>query len=112
DIYIRQNNTNRANGEAKAYIAVKPEESNQYLMIANLYLDIGEPKDALKILDNAESKFPNEAYIPLTKADAYHSLDMNDEVFVELKKSFVNESLPIAVKIRTIYNILQEYDEA
>ncbi|HUH19952.1 tetratricopeptide repeat protein [Albibacterium sp.] len=112
DIYMRQDNTKKAIAEAKAYLAFKPEESNPYLMMANLYLDIGEPKDALKILDKAESKFPNEAYIPLTKADAYHSLDMNDEVFVELKKSFVNESLPIAVKIRTIYNILQEYDEA
>lgn len=111
DIYMRQDNKKKAIAEAKAYLAYKPEESNPYLMMANLYLDIGEPKEALKILNKGEKKFPNEAYIPLTKADAYHSLKMNDEVFVELKKTFANESLPVAVKIRTIYNILQEYDE-
>lgn len=111
DIYMRQDNTKKAIAEAKAYLAYKPEDSNPYLMMANLYLDIGEPKEALKILNKGEKKFPNEAYIPLTKADAYHSLKMNDEVFVELKKTFANESLPVAVKIRTIYNILQEYDE-
>jgi tetratricopeptide (TPR) repeat protein len=112
DIYMRQDNKRKAISEAKAYLAYKPEDINPYLMLANLYLDIGEPKEALKVLNKAESKFPNEAYIPLTKADAYHSLKMNDEVFVELKKTFSNESLPVAVKIRTIYNILQEYDEA
>jgi len=112
DIYMRQNNTKKAISEAKDYLAYKPEDSNPYLMMANLYLDIGEPKEALKVLNKAESKFPNEAYISLTKADAFHSLKMNDEVFIELKKTFANESLPIAVKIRTIYNILQEYDEA
>lgn len=111
DIYMRQDNKKKAVAEAKAYLAYKPEDSNPYLMMANLYLDIGEPKEALKILNKAERKFPNEPYIPLTKADAYHSLKMNDEVFVELKKTFANESLPVAVKIRTLYNILQEYDE-
>lgn len=112
DIYMRQNNTKKAIAEAKAYLAYKPADSNPYLMMANLYLDIGKPKDALKVLNKAESKFPNEAYIPLTKADTYHSLKMNDEVFIELKKAFANESLPVAIKIRTIYNMLQEYDEA
>jgi tetratricopeptide (TPR) repeat protein len=112
DIYMRQDDKKKAISEAKAYLAYKPEDINPYLMLANLYLDIGEPKEALKVLNKAESKFPNEAYVPLTKADAYHSLKMNDEVFVELKKTFSNESLPVAVKIRTIYNILQEYDEA
>src|SRR5690606_10456497 len=70
-----------------------------------------EPKEALKILDKAERKFPDEAYIALTKADAYHSLKMNDDVFLELKKAFANGALPVGVKIRTIYNILQQYDE-
>src|SRR3546814_3394731 len=93
DIYMRQDNTKKAIAEAKAYLAYKPEDSNPYLMMANLYLDIGEPKEALKILNKGEKKFPNDAYIPLTKADAYHSLKMNDEVFVELKKTFANEYL-------------------
>lgn len=112
DIYMRQKDSKKALAEGKAYLAYKPESSSPSLMMANLYLDLGEPKKALKVLDRAERKFPNEAYIPLTKADAYHSLKKNDQVFAELKKAFANESLPIAVKIRTLYNILQQYNEA
>jgi len=112
DIYMHQNNTKKAIAEAKAYLAYKPEESDPYLMMGNLYLDLEEPKEALKILDKAERKFPDEAYIALTKADAYHLLKRNDDVFLELKKAFANESLPVAIKIRTIYNILQQYDES
>jgi len=111
DIYMHQKDYKKAISEAKSYISFKPNESTPYLMLANVYLDIKKPKDALKVLNSAESKFPKEPFISLTKADAYQGIGKTDQVFIELKKAFAMESLPIEVKIRSIYNVLQDVDK-
>lgn len=111
DIYIHQNNPKKAISEAKAFISFKPEDSHPYLLLANVYLDLKKPKDALKVLNGLEEKFPAEPYVFLTRADAYKSLNKDNQVFIELKKAFAMESLPIDIKIRTIYNVFQDFDK-
>jgi len=111
DIYMHQNNSKKAISEAKAFLSFKPNESNPHLVLANIYLDLKKPNEALKVLDAAEKQFSKEGYIPLTKADAYQALNKDNQVFIELKKAFSLESLPVEIKIRTIYNVLQEFDK-
>lgn len=107
DLYMGMNDSKKAIAEAKAYLTFKPNESRPYLLLANTYLDIKKPKDALSILNKAESKFPNDPYVALTKADTYKSMNKSDQVSKELKKAFAMESLPVDAKIRTIYHVLQ-----
>src|SRR5690606_20606254 len=73
----------------------------------NTYLDFEKPKDALKVLQGAETKFPDDPYIPLTKADAYQALKNYSNLSKELQKAFVMDSLSINNKVRTVYNVLQ-----
>lgn len=111
EIYLQQNDAKKAVSEAKAFIDFKPGESTPYLFLANTYLNLEKPKDALKLLNEVESKFPNEPYIPLTKADAYKKTNKNNQVFEELTKAFKMDSLPVDAKIRTIYNVFQDFDK-
>jgi len=111
EIYTQQNDVKKAVSEAKAFINFKPGESTPYLFLANTYLNLKKPKEALKVLNEVEPKFPNEPYIPLTKADAFKRTNKSDQVFEELTKAFKMDSLPVEVKIRAIYSVFQDFDK-
>src|SRR5690606_38528823 len=66
DIYMKRGNAKKAIAEAKAFRAFKPNTSASYLMLANVYLDLKKPEDALSVLDEAEKRFPDDAFILLT----------------------------------------------
>jgi len=107
DLLMRQDKSDEAIEVSKDYIAQRPESSQAPLMLANVYLDLKKPKLALEVLNQAEKKFAEEAFIPLTKADAYKMLGDDRLVLLELKKAMRHPDLPVEVKIRSIYNILQ-----
>ena len=107
DLFMRQDKPEEAIEVAKAYMVQRPESSQAPLMLANLYLDLEKPELALEILNQAEKEFTDEAFIPLTKADAYKMLGDDRNVVSELKKAMRHPELPVEIKIRSIYNTLQ-----
>lgn len=107
ELYRQQNDRKSALSVAEAFVKSKPDVSHSHLMLANTYLDFEKPKDALKVLQGAETKFPDDPYIPLTKADAYQALKNYSNLSKELQKAFVMDSLSINNKVRTVYNVLQ-----
>jgi tetratricopeptide (TPR) repeat protein len=108
DLYLRQGEPEKAIEVSKNYIAQRPESSQAPLMLANVYLDLEKPQLALGVLNEAEDKFKEEAFIPLTKADAYKMLGDERNLVSELKKALRNPALPVELKIRSIYNTLQD----
>lgn len=107
ELYRQQNDRKNALYIAQDFVKYKPDASHSYLLLANTYLDFEKPKDALKVLQGVESKFPNDPYIPLTKADAYQALKNYLSLSKELQKAFVKDSLSMNNKVRTVYNVLQ-----
>lgn len=107
ELYRQQNDRKSALSVAEAFVKSKPDVSHSHLMLANTYLDFEKPKDALKSLQGLEDKFPEDPYIPLTKADAYQALRNYSNVSKELQKAFAMDSLSINNKVRTVYNVLQ-----
>lgn len=111
ELYRQQKDRKKALSVAKSFVQHKPHVSHSYLMLANTYLDFDKPKDALKTLEGLESEFPNDPYIPLTKADAYQALKDYSKLSDELQKAFVMDSLSMNNKVRTVYNVLQGSNE-
>ncbi|MFB5945395.1 tetratricopeptide repeat protein [Albibacterium profundi] len=111
ELYRQQKDRKKALSVAKNFVQHKPHTSHSHLMLANTYLDFDKPKDALKTLEGLESEFPNDPYIPLTKADAYQALKDYSKLSDELQKAFVMDSLSMNNKVRTVYNVLQGSNE-
>lgn len=107
DLFMRQEKHDEAIGIAKDYMAQRPGSSQAPLMLANIYLDLEKPELALEILNEAEKTFSDEAFILLTKADAYKMLGDDRQVITELKKAMRHPELAVEIKIRSIYNTLQ-----
>lgn len=107
ELYRQQNQEKEALSVAEDFVKFNPDESHPYLLLANTYLDLKKPKDALKTLNKVEAKFPDDPYIPLTKADAYQSLNNHPKLSAELQKAFAMDSLSMNNKVRTVYNVLQ-----
>lgn len=112
NVYLKQGKDRQALKEATHYLDKnKNEDSRAYLMLANLYLDLKNPKEALKTLEEAEQKFQDEPYLYLTKADVYKSLGNEDRLVKELKKAFSFESLHLDDKIKILFNIYQDFEQ-
>lgn len=109
-VYLQQGNTKKAIKEANSYLHINRDQSTAYLMLANLYLNLKDSDNALKVADEAESKFPNDPYIHLTKADAYKQQNNDNDLLIQLKSAFSNETLDLENKIKILFNIFRDFE--
>lgn len=109
-VYLQQGKSKKAIQETNSYLQKNKEQSTAYLMLANLYLNLKDPDNALKVADEAESKFPNDPYIHLTKADAYKQLNNDNDLIIQLKSAFANKTLDLDNKIKILFNIFRDFE--
>jgi len=108
EIYLKQNEPKKALAEISTIREEEPDSTKGYILLANLYLKLNKPKDALKVLDEGHQHIPNDPYISLSKADAYHSLKDEEKSNQELKRAFANEQMNFEGKMRLLISLMSD----
>jgi tetratricopeptide (TPR) repeat protein len=81
-----------------------------YIYAANLLLQKGNTKDALLVLDKAQSLEKDNYEVNLLIADAYR-IQKNDERFIDaLKRAFNSDKMPLDVKIKIVMGLSERFD--
>lgn len=108
EIYLKQDEPEKAILEIQSLIEQNPEEAKGYIMMANIHLKRGDPKKALKVLDEGHVHIPGDPYISLSKADAYHSRGNEKASGKELKNAFASDRMDLDSKIRLLVSLLSD----
>ena len=70
----------------KKLIAKNPSDVENYYELSNVYLKIGKPKDAIKVLDEAEKQFGITDVISVQKELIYEKMGNLNKSFEEMKR--------------------------
>ena len=105
-IYLAQGDKNAAITQLELLISEKPKESKGYILLAELYTDIGETKKAISLLDEATGLFPGEPLILLGKSDTYLAMDKQRQAYDFLRQAFESDDLGIDAKAGILYAAL------
>lgn len=62
---------------AKEYMAEINADANEYIILGQLLMEVGQDAEAIKILEKAKGKFPENAKIPMLLGHIYMGKDMN-----------------------------------
>ncbi|GAA4803678.1 tetratricopeptide repeat protein [Olivibacter ginsenosidimutans] len=108
EIYLKQNDPKKAITEISAIKDAQPDSTKGYILLANLYLKLDKPKDALKVLDEGHRHIPGDPYISLSKADAYHSLKDEEKSKKELKQAFTSDKMGFEGKMRLLISLMSD----
>ena len=106
EVYLKQHNAKKAIDEIATIKEEHPDSTKGYILLANLYLKLEKPKDALKVLDEGHKRLPEDPYISLSKADAYHALKAEDKSAQELKKAFASDKMNFESKMRLLISLM------
>ncbi|WP_177181167.1 tetratricopeptide repeat protein [Parapedobacter koreensis] len=109
-IYLAQGDTLSAIKELELLAAKKPAESKGYILLAELYTDIEEPKKALALLDSVAGIFPNEPLVLLSKSDTYLAMGKQRQAYDFLRQAFLSDKLDIDAKAGILYTAINEHD--
>ncbi|WP_134089680.1 tetratricopeptide repeat protein [Olivibacter sp. XZL3] len=108
EIYLKQKQPKKAVAEVTSIIEDEPDSTKGYLLLANLYLKLNKPKEALKVLDEGHARIPGDPYISLSKADAYHNLKDEEKSTRELKMAFASERMDFEGKMRLLISLMSD----
>ncbi|SEM06557.1 Tetratricopeptide repeat-containing protein [bacterium A37T11] len=111
-IYLAQNQSEKAIGAMLSRKQKNPKDKRNYLLLADLYLKLKQPKDALDALDSANILFPDDPYVSISKAEAYHALRKESASFNEMKKAFQSDSMNIEAKIQVLMSYYTQSDKS
>jgi tetratricopeptide (TPR) repeat protein len=62
---------------AKEYMAVTGADANEYIILGQLLIEVGQEDEAVAILETAKGKFPDNAKIAMLLGHLYMEKDMN-----------------------------------
>jgi len=102
-IYLAQDEKKSAIEQLELLISEKPKESKGYILLAELYTDVGETKKAISLLDKATILFPNEPLILLSKSDTYLAMGKQRQAYDFLRQAFLSDELDIDAKAGVLY---------
>jgi len=108
EIYLKQKQPKKAIDELSALIEQEPDSTKGYVLLANLYLKLDKPKEALKVLEDGHKRLPGDPYISLSKADAYHSLKDENRSNEELKLAFASNQMDFEGKMRLLISLMSD----
>lgn len=108
EIYLKQKQPKKAIEEVTSIIEKEPDSTKGYLLLANLYLKLDKPKEAIKVLDEGHARIPGDPYISLSKADAYHNLKDEEKSARELKLAFASERMDFEGKMRLLISLMSD----
>lgn len=108
-IYQAMNNSAAAISELEPMFQQYPSTLGHltFLTLAEYYTTSGRYDDALRLLDQAEERFPGHALTTLAKADVYHGQGAIDQAFVHLSAGFAGSQLDIDTRAGILYNMLE-----
>ncbi|MDD2635192.1 MAG: tetratricopeptide repeat protein [Bacteroidales bacterium] len=100
--YLYQNNnlSAKAANVYKELIKQFPGKINYYFELSNIFMDTGDTKSALKILDDAEKYFGINEIISLEKEATYHNIGNLDMAIAEMQK--LVDNFPNNTKYKTL----------
>ena len=108
EIYLKQKQPKKAIEEVTSIIEKEPDSTKGYLLLANLYLKLNKPKEAIKVLDEGHARIPGDPYISLSKADAYHNLKDEEKSTRELRMAFASERMDFEGKMRLLISLMSD----
>ncbi|MFC3199237.1 tetratricopeptide repeat protein [Parapedobacter deserti] len=105
-IYLAQGDRRAAINELQMLISRKPQESQGYILLAELYTEGKESKKALALLDNAAELFPDEPLVLLGKSDTYLAMGKQNMAYSYLRQAFMSEDLGLDAKAGILYTAI------
>lgn len=102
-IYLAQDDKKSAIEQLELLISEKPKESKGYILLAELYTDVGETKKAISLLDKATILFPEEPLVLLSKSDTYLAMGKQRQAYDFLRQAFLNDGLDVDAKAGVLY---------
>ncbi len=102
-IYLIQKKTDQSVAELQKLIKAFPDQETRYTsMIAEMYMNAGQPDVAAGYYQQILAKDPENPYIHISLADYYRKKGDTKRSFDELKQGFANPALDIDTKIRVL----------
>ncbi len=101
-VYLAQGQSKKALDELLQRRAATPDDRRNYLLLADLYMKLDKPKDALAVLDGARRKFKGDPYISLSRADVYRSMNKENAAVDELRQALESDQLDVDAKIQVL----------
>ncbi|MFN8135324.1 MAG: tetratricopeptide repeat protein [Bacteroidales bacterium] len=102
-IYLILKKADKAAQELEKLIIQFPEEETRYnSMLAEMYMNAGDPDKAVVYYQKILEKDPTNPYIHISLSDYYRKKGDIKRTFEELKLGFANPALDIDTKIRVL----------
>ena len=84
EIYKRQGKTKNVIAELQKMIAEDPLNSRNYSMLAQVYMENGDEKEAMKMYEKVKETNSDDPYINVSLFEYYEKLGDNDKAFNKL----------------------------
>ncbi|WP_169719435.1 tetratricopeptide repeat protein [Olivibacter sitiensis] len=110
NVYIAQGQSHIAVEELNKLIKNKPKDNKGYILLSNLYLKLGDPKQAMAALDRAEKKIPKDPYIAISRSDVYNAQNEEGKALDNLKKVFMTSDLKVEDKVNILSRVMASRD--
>lgn len=106
EVYVAMEKPDAAIDLLAGFIKKKPKTVRPHMLLAELYTLTKQPRRALKTLDQAATRFPDEGVVLLGRADAYLAMGRERQALENLKTAFAGEQLDIDAKASVLYTTL------
>lgn len=98
EIFKRQGDTKKMITELEKLIAQNPENTRYYHILAKVYTDKGNEKEAIKLYNQIKDIDPNDQYINISLLEYYEKKGDLDRAFEELLAAINNKNLDFTTK--------------
>ena len=98
-IYGRLDNSKQVISELEKQIEKNPENTRYCNMLAQVYMNLGKEKEALKLFQKVKEIDPNDPYINVALLEYYDKKGDTDKAFAELVGAIRNKNLDLNTKI-------------
>jgi len=106
EVYVAMEKPDAAIDRLTAFVKKKPKTVRPHMLLAELYTLTQQPRRALKTLDQAAERFPDEGIVLLGRADAYLAMGRERQALENLKVAFEGQQLDIDAKASVLYTTL------
>lgn len=101
-LYIRMGRIDEATAEIERLIEAFPDEPDNYLLLAEVYLANDMEDKALKVYKRVAEQFPDNAEIHLSLAKMYVDKGDQKKAAEEFKKAFASPDVDIDIKVQVL----------
>ncbi len=111
-LYIANNQVDKAFGEIEKLIKDNPAEAKYYGLLADLYQSQGDSINALKNYNKILEMDPESGFVHFSLANYYLEHQDFDESFEETKKGFASKNVDLQTKIQLYMMLVSNPEES